>query len=254
MSKEWPCFYNNLKLTLKKDETQVTERTRLLEIQEHGNGNHENYEFIGQLNSQQPEKNIRISRDKRLLKQLVEKWKYRLSIYMLFFFYLVMNIPLCVLALLATGWIFIFREMLHRRSNKLIKLSVFIWYSVNLILIVRVAIIFFSAAFLTAIGLLLNGQTYLPYFMPLWTILFYSWVNWKSSVETKYLTLNKNIYEVCKNSTQVPKEQESDESNSTVDSNNINVQHEQFVIQFDDDGEPIIPKELYNKVREIPVV
>ena len=69
-------------------------------------------------------------------------------------------------------------------------------------------------------------------------------------METKYLTLNKNIYEVCKNSTQVPKEGESDESNSTVDSNKINVQHEQFVIQLGDDGEPIIPKELYNKVRE----
>ena len=74
------------------------------------------------------------------------------SIYMLFFFYLVMNNPLCVLALLATGWIFIFRELLHRRSKELIKLSVFLWYSVNLILIVRVAIIFFSAAFLTAIA------------------------------------------------------------------------------------------------------
>ena len=260
VSKEWPCFYNNLKLTLKKDSTEVTERTRLLspEIQEHGNGHQANYEFIGQFNGQRSETNIRISQSKRLLKQLGERWKYRLSIYILLFFYLVMSIPLYILALYFTGYIFSKKHFMHQRS-KLIKWSLFLWYWVSAIFMLYVAEVVLVVAFLTSTGLFLNGQTYRPYFVPLCTILFYSWINWKSLVEAKYLALNKNIYEVCKNSTPVyiapdynvvPEEEETGDGSNSIFDKNISILNNKFVIQVDHDGEPIIPKELYNKVRE----
>ena len=109
-------------------------------------------------------------------------------------------------------------------------------------------------AFYFAIGLFLNGEVYSPYVLPLCTIIFYSWTKWRSSVETKYLVLLTNIYKVCKES-----RVESDQSSINVTENfNIasntsdsSTKKDIFTIGLDDDdGEPIIQKELYNSVRE----
>ena len=250
VSKELPCFYNYLKLNLEKDSSEVTELTRLLslEVQEHGNERQQNYESIGQFNGEHPERNVKILQGKRWLKQSLERWKYRLSICILFVFYLVMIIPLYIFLFWGTG-LFMFRWR-SRGKILLLKQSFFLlWSALSVFLIIVAAGGFFQVAFLTATGLFLNGQTYRPYLVPLCTVLFFCWVNWKSSVEAKYLFLNKNIYEVCKNS-RPDDEQVGDESNSIVDKNDINILNDKFVIQLGNDGEPLIPKELYNKIRE----
>jgi hypothetical protein len=130
---------------------------------------------------------------------------------------------------------------------------------------------FFGCTFLFTFGLFLNGETYGNYFFPLSTILFYSWTNWKSSVETKYLVLITNIYEVCresapvqpttlansggerdKSATPVESGVERDESANDVETSNNNPirASNRFFIKLNYDREPIIPKQLYNKVRE----
>ena len=218
VSKELPCFYNYLKLNLEEDSTEVTELTRLLslEVQEHRNAHQENYESIGQFNAEQPERNVKILQGKRWLKQLLERWKYRLSICILFVFYLVMIIPLYIFLFWGITGLSMFRWR-GRGKIRLLKQSFFLlWSALSVVNIIFCAAVFFQVAFLTATGLFLNGQTYRPYFVPLCTILFFCWVNWKSSVEAKYLFLNKNIYEVCKNS-RPDDEEVGDESNSIVE-------------------------------------
>ena len=46
-------------------------------------------------------------------------------------------------------------------------------------------------------GLYLNGSFYSPYVVPISILLIYSWRNWRSFVETKYLLLKTIIYEIC---------------------------------------------------------
>ena len=106
------------------------------------------------------------------------------------------------------------------------------------------------------IGLFLNGEIYSPYILPLCTTTVYSWTKWRSSVEMKYLALIMNIYKVCKESSV-----ESDEcsDNVTEDFNmaseveklsTTDTSRKRFTITTNDDGEAIIPKELYHLVRE----
>ena len=99
----------------------------------------------------------------------------------------------------------------------------------------------FPLAFNFTIGLFLNGEIYSPYILPLCTTIFYSWTKWRSSVEMKYLALIMNIYKVCKESCV---ESHVDPNNVTEDS------RKRFTITTNDDGEAIIPKELYHLVRE----
>ena len=114
----------------------------------------------------------------------------------------------------------------------------------------------FRSTLLFTIGLFLNGETYINYFLPLFTFLFYSWTNWKSSVETKYLVLITNIYEVCKESTPVqPTALANSESATPVQSGverdeSANDAETKPVIKLNGDGEPIILKTLYDDVRE----
>ncbi|CAB4030106.1 Hypothetical predicted protein [Paramuricea clavata] len=107
---------------------------------------------------------------------------------------------------------------------------------------------FFDSTLLFTIGLFLNGETYINYFLPLSTILFYSWTNWKSSVETKYLVLITNIYEVCKESTPVQHALANSGGERNESANDAETQP--HVIKLNSDGEPIIPKQLYDKVRK----
>ena len=90
-------------------------------------------------------------------------------------------------------------------------------------------------------GLFLNGEIYSPYILPLSTIMLFSWTNWISSVETKYLVLITNIYKFCKES-----HVESDECSNNGTENS----KERFIITRDYNGDPMIPKKLYNLVRE----
>ena len=88
--------------------------------------------------------------------------------------------------------------------------------------------------FYLTVVLFLNGEIYSPYFLPLSTILFYSWTNWKSSVETKYLVLATSIYEVCKESAR---------------DNTEEVQGHSDII-LDEKGVPAISKKFYDLARE----
>ena len=71
--------------------------------------------------------------------------------------------------------------------------------------------------------------------------MLFSWTNWISSVETKYLVLITNIYKFCKES-----HVESDECSNNGTENS----KERFIITRDYSGDPMIPKKLYNLVRE----
>jgi hypothetical protein len=101
----------------------------------------------------------------------------------------------------------------------------------------------FPLVFCSIIGLFLNGEIYNPYILPLCTILFYSWTNWRSSVETKYLVLITTIYKVC--------EEAEVSSASSNENSSEDISRELYTIQFDKDVELTIQKELYNSVREM---
>ena len=109
--------------------------------------------------------------------------------------------------------------------------------------------IFFLAFYFT-IGLFLNGENYSPYILPVCTIIFYSWTNWRSSVETKYLVLLTNIYKVSKESSAESGKgstnvaMNSNTASNTSDSKTLKIRY------HPEDGEPMIEKELYNLVRE----
>jgi hypothetical protein len=255
VSEEWPCFYDNLKLNLNRESTEMTERTGLLEqqVQHNGNESQDGVEYSRQHHSETC--------------KCFEICKYRMSIFVLILLYLGIAFPFsCVFALFSLSfyfWKFQKRDQQNKSKRSLIStaISFFLCHLSIIGILMYSSMIFFRCTFLFSIGLFLNGETYINYFLPLSTILFYSWTNWKSSVETKYLVLNGNIYEVCKESIPVTPVQptalaksgeESDESvNDAETSNNRPIQaSKKFVIKLNDDGEPIIPKMLYNIIRE----
>ncbi len=272
VSKEWPCFYNNLKLN---PEGESTERTRLEHgVQQHGNVSEDSFhnEQPGTSSEGEITELTRLVRPEvqqrgvgrqagavsfqRRFQQFVQIWKYRLSIMILILLYVGIAFPLsCVYTLYILLQYFWKLYKPVTLSDRLLFLP---WHGYTGVLIVFISIAFFGLTFLFAIGLFLNGETYSHYFVPLTTILFYAWVNWKSSVEAKYLVLKTKIYEICKESKPVQNTPARLERNSTsedsAETNNGNGQDQEsntFVIKLDnDDGEPIIPKGLYNKVRE----
>ncbi|CAB4033205.1 Hypothetical predicted protein [Paramuricea clavata] len=268
VSKEWPRFYNNLKLDLKRESTEMTERTGLpnressevtertgllnrestemtertglleVQVQQHGNESQDGVEYSRQ---NYPE-----------TIGCVEIWKYRISIFILILLYVGIAFPfLCVFALLLLSFYF-WKFYKRDPSNSSEVLAATGFYSGHLstsALLMYSSHTFFSCTFLFTIGLFLNGETYNNYFFPLSTILLYSWTNWKSSVETKNLVLITTIYEVCKETTPVQPTALANSGGERDDSAN-DAETKLHVIKLNDDGEPIIPKKLYNIVRE----
>ena len=191
-----------------------------------------------------------------------------ISVLLLFVFYFISLPFLCLFALCKLIWhnaksvvaISVEEENPRKQDRFCDRLKSFFK---GLLLISTFLIIFFSIknlfflAFYSTVGFFLNGETYSPYFVPLSTIIFYAWTSWRSSVETKYLVLVTNIYEVCHES--VPVEGDERSNNTTENASNANNTSRSstaapltdcFVIKLDSNGEPMIPKALYNSVRE----
>ena len=96
------------------------------------------------------------------------------------------------------------------------------------------------------IGLYLNGSFYSHSVVPLLLFLGYSWGNWRSFVEMKYLTLKTKVYEVCKefkieNAEQTPSstdERSDPNREENIDGSDVNIE----------DGK--VSKALYDQIRE----
>ena len=243
----------------------------------------ESYESIHPI-SQQSETNHGISNCKRSVTQLIE---LRICILLFFITYLLFFFPASCIYVFFYVCVDLFYN--NARPNTLckqcklshpcdpvmnvIKFLVWLWNSfiVLYFLISFSSFVFFSFILSFAIGIFLNGETYGPYFVPLSTILFYSWINWKLSVEDKYLLLNTSIYEVCReyspsvrithgvsdgkrressNNDSETENNSNDEINNSGNNNDENNPPNLFDIKLSDDGEPMIPRKLYDKVRE----
>jgi hypothetical protein len=96
-------------------------------------------------------------------------------------------------------------------------------------------------------GLYLNGTFYSHLAVPVLLFLVYSWKNWRSFVEMKYLALKTEIHEVCKNF----KEEEKKAKTSSSATNETSSQNRAENIGIDVDVESgRISKDLYDKIRE----
>ncbi|XP_028419206.1 uncharacterized protein LOC114544571 isoform X1 [Dendronephthya gigantea] len=132
----------------------------------------------------------------------------------------------------------------------------------------------FILSFYLIAGLYLNAGHYSTYFVPFTLVFAYSWSNWKSSVETKYLELNTNIYKFSKENSILVSDtrpeiglhsSDNDSSQTSMSSDTRPEIHSsdndssqtstsdftpRYVINLDKNGEPFIPKPLYDIVRE----
>ena len=105
------------------------------------------------------------------------------------------------------------------------------------------------------IGLYLNGSFFSPIVVPIIILLVYSWKNWRSFVETKYLQLKTAIYECCE---EYYKEQSSQNSIPTTSSSTIERSHQESEETTEDSNEcyvvnvkeGTVSKALYDKIRE----
>ncbi len=125
-----------------------------------------------------------------------------------------------------------------------------------------VFICFFFSAFANLMlylitGLYLNGSFYSPFVVPTLVLLAYSWKNWRSFVETKYLVLKTKIHEVCK----TKKKEEENKSNTSISTtsslrNERNHQENEENIEDTDPEYTVnveegrVSKALYDKIRE----
>ena len=116
------------------------------------------------------------------------------------------------------------------------------------------SVIFFTISFVTFLnlmlywitGLYLNGSFYSHFVVPLLLFLGYSWKNWRSFVEMRYLTLKTKVYEVCKefnirNADQTPSstnERSDPNKREDIEDTDVDVK----------DGK--VSKALYHKIRE----
>ena len=116
------------------------------------------------------------------------------------------------------------------------------------------------------IGLYLNGSFFSPIVVPMMIFLVYSWKNWRSFVETKYLQLKTAIYECCeeyyeKKSSEKKNENEEskrDASEPTTSSLTAEIEHQESEETTDDSNESYVvnvkegtvSKALYDKIRE----
>ena len=192
----------------------------------------------------------------------LEIMKYRFSILIFLVVYLIALPFLCFYAVgLLSRYNIKFLAAKAQEGNikkKIIKCAlVFCFAFIAFVLIMASIQNMFFLTFYLIVGLFLNGEIYSPYVVPFATILFYAWATWRTSVETKYLTLTTNIYEVCKETIAVEGDEYSNSitenggnTNNTPQSSTTGPFRERFNIEFDDDRGPIIPKELYDLVRE----
>ena len=129
-------------------------------------------------------------------------------------------------------------------------------------------IIFFFGSVLNLLlylitGLYLNGSFFSPIVVPILILLSYSWKNWRSFVEAKYLQLKIAIYECCeecyqKKSSQKKKGKKKDTSVPTTPSLTIVRNHQESEEKTDDSNESYVvnvkegtvSKALYDKIRE----
>ena len=263
VSKEWPRFYTKLKLNLKIDSNnqQYSEIGPKLPTTTTPEGL-ETRPLPCQLQYEErrrPPKNDRHCG----ISDFVEKMKYRFSILISLLLYIIALPFLCIWAslLLFPYNMKVLTVQAHEegKAKRYIK-YIFVTYFLllKLGLIMTSIQILFLVAFYFTIGLFLNGEIYSPYFVPLFAIIFYAWTKWMSLVETKYLVLATNIYEVCLESVSMEGDERSkNTTKNVVNANNISPSSStchftnRFKIELDGDGEPIIPKALYDLVREM---
>ena len=115
------------------------------------------------------------------------------------------------------------------------------------------------------IGLYLNGSFFSPILVPILILLGYSFKNWRSFVETKYLQLKTTIYECCeeyyeKSSGKKKKKKENKRGASvpTTSSSTTERNHQESEETTDDLNESYVvnvkegtvSKALYDKIRE----
>ena len=236
----------------------------------------------------QPESKLKaeMSDCERLLKLFIKLLLCRIFFVLLLVLYLGITLPIscCVAVIdfyLETYFIPTIKKyrqsMANLRSRKvsyysvpimaLTKLcSVWLIYCDILIAVVSVSTVF-PLLFYLSVGLFLNGKTFSPYFVLILTILLYAWSNWRSTVETKYVELITNIYEVCdeieispvgtttgesENVTQNEFTEETNEGVSNVETttNGSPQAGNDFSILINQDGEIAIPTDLYEMVRK----
>ena len=234
-----PFFRTHLKLNL-NSATSYQQSATSSRISERSN-------LLTQLElRQQPRNNPR-----QIIRRLMDLHKYCLSIIVLLILYLLIALPiLCILVLYTLFYLRYAQKLLSNKKflPKQIK-EVIRVYFVGGATWPILAFSFFKCFVLTfyyIAGLYLNAGFYSTYFVPLSIILFYSWSNWKSSVEEKYLELNTKIYKVCRESNRPVQVARSTSSNETENNDTLT----RFKIKLDGNGEPVIPKPLYDIVRE----
>ena len=139
-------------------------------------------------------------------------------------------------------------------------------YGSSYIIITTFFISFLNLSLNLIIGLYLNGSFFSPIVVPIIILLGYSWKNWRSFVETKYLQLKTAIYECCeeyyeKKSSEKKKENEEskrDDSEPTTSSSTTERNYQESEETTDDSNESYVvnvkegtvSKALYDKIRE----
>ena len=191
--------------------------------------------------------------------QVVNICKYCLSIVILLMLYLTVIFPVSFffgLGIMMCRHCFMMTSFVARPIDSVKKKIIFLWEMalglITLLILILSCINCFQLVFFFVAGLYLNGGFYSVYFVPLSIILLYSWSDWRLSVEAKYLELNTKIYKVCKKGITRPVHVTRREgthgeiSDSSTATDSIN----RFEIKLDENGEPVIPKPLYDIVRE----
>ena len=182
----------------------------------------------------QPNNNLQ-----QVIRRFVDMQSYRLCVAVLLIVYLLFVLPF--LCFIVVFQLFILR-LIHRLGKKCIK---FIFGSITFFLVSFAFLKCCALTFCFIAGIYLNAEYYSTYFVPLSIILFYSWSKWKSSVEEKYLELNTQIYKVCRESINAVQTSDDPRETDNDDNNGLN-----FIIKIDENKEPVIPKPLYDIVRE----
>ena len=218
----------------------------------------------------------------RLLKQSLKLLICRIIFVFLLILYLVITLPSCFVAVCVLFWTTYLRPAVKkylsqlRRSNEIscyralrtILTGIFSKWLIYADALIALSCFstLFSLLFHLAVGLFLNGKTFSPYFVLISAILFYAWSNWRSTVETKYVELITNIYEVCdeieisrvetttgesENVTWAEFLEERNERASNFETTtNDSPQTGDFSILINEGGEIAIPIDLYEMVRE----
>lgn len=239
---------------------QVTEKTRLLGQQLN--------------NTHEQSQRSSLQRDVRYLMDLS---KYGFSMTLLLMLYIVIGLPILYIFSLCILTYRYYANAKIKRTNDRVKIQLLRKNSAEAILAscVRSLTLFvlvwcfvecYYLMFFFMTGLYLNIGFYSVYVVPLTLIVFYSWTSWKSSVEETCVEINAKIYNVCKKNAPIQvtrrfpidrtyEDQNSDDrinpnNNDTAESFTVSISTRRFKIKLDENGEPQIPKQLYDIVRE----